>query len=113
MSNSQLKKSKSGIRNGTKVTLNLSSNVIANSNNENYFLHKLLLPGTQVSRLHKAFANGSSVHITLAKTQLSKMADFLGRLLGPLLKACFLLTKIILKPLVKTILILLGLTAAP
>ena len=38
---SQLNKLKSGIKNGTKVTLNLSLNVIGSSNSENNFLHKL------------------------------------------------------------------------
>ena len=37
--NSQLNKLKSTIRNSTKVTLNLSSIVICNSNNETNFLH--------------------------------------------------------------------------
>ena len=47
----------SGIKNGTKVTLNLSSNAIGNSNDETNFLHSLLLNNTQVSRLLKAFVN--------------------------------------------------------
>ena len=38
-----------------KVTLNLLSNVIDNSNDQTNFPHKLLLSVTQVSRLHKAF----------------------------------------------------------
>ena len=41
------------MKNGTEVTLNLSSNVIADSSDETNFPHKLLLTGTQVSRLHK------------------------------------------------------------
>ena len=40
LSNSQLNKLKSGMKHGTKVTVNLSSNVIGNSNNETNFLHK-------------------------------------------------------------------------
>ena len=49
LSNSQLNKLKSGIKNGTKVvTLKLSSNVIGNSNDETNFPHKLLLADTQV-----------------------------------------------------------------
>ena len=43
LSNSQLNKLKSGIKNGTEVTLKLSSNVVGDSNDENNFLHKLLL----------------------------------------------------------------------
>ena len=57
LSDSQLNKLKSGIKNGTEVTLNLSSNVIGNSNNETSLPHKLLLTNTQVSSRRKAFAN--------------------------------------------------------
>ena len=42
-SNSQLKKLKSEIKNGTKVTLNLSSNVVGNSSDETNLPNKLLL----------------------------------------------------------------------
>ena len=40
---------------------------------ENNFPHKLLSTNTQVSRLLKAFANGSSANIKLSKTQLHKI----------------------------------------
>ena len=43
LSNSKLNKMKSDIKNGTEVTLNLSSNVIENSDNKTNFPHKLLL----------------------------------------------------------------------
>ena len=56
--NLQLIKLKSGIKNGTQVTLNLRSNVFGDSNNETNLPHKLLLIDTQVSSLHKAFAIG-------------------------------------------------------
>ena len=59
LSNSQLNKLKTTIKNGTKVTLNLPSNIAGDSNDENNFPHKLLLTNTQVPKLHKAFANGS------------------------------------------------------
>ena len=42
MCNSQLNKLKSGIKTGTEVTLNLSSNLIGKANETN-FPHKLLL----------------------------------------------------------------------
>ena len=48
LSNSQLNELKSGIKNGTEVTLKLSSNVFVDSSEENNFLHKLLLTNTQV-----------------------------------------------------------------
>ena len=51
----QLNKLKSAIKNGAAVTLNLSSNIIGGSNDENNFLQKLLLTNTQVSRLRIAF----------------------------------------------------------
>ena len=73
LSNSQLNKLKSTIENGIEVTLNLSSNIIADSDDENNFLHKLLLTNTQVSRLRKAFANNSSANIKLSKIQLHKI----------------------------------------
>ena len=34
---------KAAIKNGTRVTFNLSSNIISDSNDENNFPHKLLL----------------------------------------------------------------------
>ena len=54
LSNSQLNKLKPAIKNGTEVTLNLSSNLIGNSNDETNFPHKLLLTDTQVSKIRKA-----------------------------------------------------------
>ena len=60
LSNSQLNKIKSGIENGTEVILKISSNAIGHSNDDTNFPHKLLLTNTQVSRLRKTFANGSS-----------------------------------------------------
>ena len=69
--NSQLSKLKSGIRNGTQVTLKLSSNVAGDSNDETNFPHKLLLTDTKVSKIQNAFSNGSSAKIIFSKTQLS------------------------------------------
>ena len=88
--NLQLDKLKSGIKNGTKVTLKLSSNVVRDSSDDTIFPHKLLLIDTQILRLRKAFANNSLANIKLSKTQLYKIGQsegFLRRLLGPLLKA--------------------------
>ena len=75
LSNAQLNKLKSRIKNGTEVTLNLSSNEIGNSNDEYNFPHKLLLTNTQVSRLRKVFANNSSANTKLLKTQLYKIGQ--------------------------------------
>ena len=75
LSNSQINKLKSITKNNTKVTLKISSNIIGDSNDENNFLHKLLLPNTQVLRLCKAFANNSSANIKLSKTQLHNIGQ--------------------------------------
>ena len=56
LSNSQINKLKPERKNGTEVTLKLSSYVVGESNDENNFPHKLLLTNTQFSRLRKAFA---------------------------------------------------------
>ena len=55
LSNSQLSKLKSGIKNDTEVTLKISSDVVGDSNDENNFSDKLILTNTQVTRLCKAF----------------------------------------------------------
>ena len=54
-------------------TINLSSDLIRNSNNETNFSHKLLLTDKKVSKTRKAFGNGSLTNIKFSKTQLSKM----------------------------------------
>ena len=113
LSNSQLNELKSTIKNETEVVLRLSSNMIGD--NEANFPHELLPTDRQVSNLRKSFANNSSTDIKLSKTQLSKIIQsggFLGRLLGPLLKTGLTLIKNIIKPLAKSVLIPLGLTAA-
>ena len=84
-------------------------------NNETNFPHKLLLTDRQVSSLRKSFASHSSADIKLSKTQLSKMIQsggFLSRLIGPLLKTGLTLIKNVIKPLAKSVLIPLQLTAA-
>ena len=120
LSNSQLNKLKSAIKNETEVVLRLSSNMIGD--NKTNFPHKLSLTNRQYkliiitnTNLRKAFANYLSTDIKLSKTQLSKMMQsggFLGRLLGPLLKTGLPLIKNVIKPLAKSVLIPLGLTAA-
>ena len=53
------------MKNNTEATLKISSNVVCDSDYEHNFLDKLLLNNTQVSKLCKAFANGSSANIKL------------------------------------------------
>ena len=112
LSNSQLNKFKSVIKNETEVVLRLSSNMIGD--NETDFPHKLSLTNRQVANILKAFANNSSANIKLSKTQLSKMIQsvgFLGRLLSPLVKTGLPLIKNVIEPLAKSVLTPLGLTA--
>ena len=71
----QLNKLKSRIKNSTKVTLNPSSNVVGDSNDETNFPHKLLSTNTQISKIRKAFANGSSANKKILQTELSKMVQ--------------------------------------
>ena len=99
MSTSQLNKFRSRIKNGTEVTVNLSSNVVGNYNDETNFAQKLLLTNTQILRICKAFTNGSSANKKFSKTQLSKiiqLGGFGGRRLGPLLKTDFSLVEMYL-----------------
>ena len=115
LSNSQLNKLKSAIKNEADVVLRLSSNIIGNSQDETNFPHKLLLINRKFANLRKAFANHTSTDIKLSQTQLSKMIQsggFLGRLLGPLLRTGLPLMKNVIKLLAKSVLIPLGLTPA-
>ena len=66
LSNAQLNKFKSAIKDENGVVLRLSSNVIGD--NETNFPHKLLLTNRQVSKLRKAFANNLSTDIKSSKT---------------------------------------------
>ena len=115
LSNSQLNNLKCSTKNKTEKVLRLWPNVIGNSDDETNLPHKLLLNNRQVANLFKVFANKPSTDIKLSKTQLSNMIQsrgFLGRLLGPLLKTWLPLMKNVIKPLVKSVSIPLGLSAA-
>ena len=50
LSNLQLSKLRLGIKNGTEVTLKISSNAVGDSSDENNFPHKLLLTNCKVSK---------------------------------------------------------------
>ena len=110
LSNLQLNKLKSAIKNESEVVLGLSSNMIGNSDDETNFPQKLLLTNRQAANLCKAFANHLSTDVKLSK--MIQSGGFLGRLLGPLLKTGLPLIKNVIEPLAKSVLILLGLTAA-
>ena len=93
----------------------ISSNVAGDSTDENTFSRKLSLTNRQVSKLHKVFANGSSAHIKISKTQFDKIGQsggFLGRLFEPLLRTGLHLIGNVLKLLAKSVLIPLLAAAA-
>ena len=111
LSNLQLNKLKSAIKNESDVVLRISSSMVGNSNENTNFPHELLLTDRQVSNIRKAFSNNLSRDVKFSKTQVLKMMQsggFLGNLLsklaGPLMK--------IAMPLAKNVLPQLGLTAA-
>ena len=66
LSNSQLNKLKSAIKNETDVVLRLSSNMIGNSEDETNFPHKLLLTNRQVANL----LSHTSTDIKLSKNTI-------------------------------------------
>ena len=106
LSNSQLNKLKSSIKNETDVALRISSNMVSNSDDNTNFPHKLLLTNRQVANIHKAFAKNTPIDIKLSKTQLSKiiqsggfLGNLLGKLAGPLMKVAVPLAKNVLAPL--------------
>ena len=115
LSNSQLNKLKSAIKNETEVVIRLFPNMIGDFNDQTNFSHELLLTDRRDSTIRKEFSNNSSVDIKFSKAQLSEMIQsggFLGKLLGPLLKIGLPLMKNVITALAKSALIPLGLTAA-
>ena len=107
LSNSQLNKLKSSIKNETDIVLRISPNMVTNSNDNNTnFPHELLLTNRKVANIRKAFAKNTSTDIKLSKTQLSKtiqsggfLGNLLGKLAGPLMKVAMPLAKNVLAPL--------------
>ena len=65
LSNLQLNKLKSAIKNETDVLLRLPSNMISSSDDETNFSHKLLLTNRQIENLRKAFSKNTSTDIKL------------------------------------------------
>ena len=72
LSNSQLHKLKSAIKNENDVVIRSSPSMIGDFNDKGNFPHESLLTDRQVSSIRKAFSNNSSVDIKFSKTQLSK-----------------------------------------
>ena len=101
LSNSQLNKLKSSIKNETDVVLRISSNMAGNSNDNTNFPNELLLTNRQVANIRQNFTKNTLTGIKLSKTQLSKMMQsggFLSKLLGPLLKTGLPLIKNVIRP---------------
>ena len=94
----------------TGTTLRMSFKRFA----ENDLPHELLLTTREKTKLRNVFNNNMSTDLKLSRAQISKIIQsgrFLGRLPGPLLKTGLPLIKNVIKPLAKSVLIPLGLTA--
>ena len=105
LSDLQLNKLKSAVKNKQGTTLRMNAKMF----NGNNLPHELLLTIRQ-TKLRNVIENNMSINIKLSKVQICKIIQsggFLGKILGPLLKAGFPLLKSVIKPLG-----LLGLTAA-
>ena len=101
LSDVQLKKLKTVVKDKTGTTLRMSSKMF----NRNDLPHDLLLTARQKTKLRNAFNNNISTNLKLFKAQISKTTQsggFLGRLLGPLLKTGLSLRKNVIKPLAKS-----------
>ena len=107
LSDTQLKKLKTAVKNKTGTALRISLKMF----NGNDLPHELLLTTRQKTKLRNAFNNNMSTDLKLSKAQISKIIQsgrFLGSLLsklaGPLMKVA--------APSAKNILAPLGVTAA-
>ena len=107
LSDTQLKKLKTAVKNKTGTTLRISLKMF----NGNNLPHELLLTTRQKTKVRNAFNNNMSTDLKLSKAQISKIIQsggFLGSLLsklaGPIIKVAMALAKNILAP--------LGITAA-
>ena len=107
LSDKQLKKLKTSVKNKTGATLRMSLKML----NGKDLPHELLLTTRQKTNLRNALNNNMSTDLKLSKAQISKIIQsggFLGSLLsklaGPLMKVPVPLAKNVLAP--------LGITAA-
>ena len=86
LSNSQLNKLNSAVKNKQGTTLKMNA-IMFNGNN---LPHELLLTTRQTTKLRNAIENNMSTDIKLSKAQISKIIQsggFLGKLLGPLCRS--------------------------
>ena len=107
LSDTQLKKLKTAVKDKTGITLRMSLKMF----NENDLPNELLLTTRQKTKLRNAFNNNMSTDLKLSRAHTSKIIQsggFLGSLLsklaGPLMKLAIPLAKNVLAP--------LGITAA-
>ena len=106
-----MNKLKSTVKNRQGITLRMNARRLSANN----LPHELLLTTRQTTKLRNAIENNMSTDIKLPKVQISKIIQsggFLGKLLGSLFKNGLPLIKNVNKPLAKSVLIPLGLTAA-
>ena len=107
LSDTQLKKLKTGAKVKTGTTLRISLKMFDRNN----LPHELLLTTRQKTKLINAFNNNMSTNLKLSKGQISKIIQY-GGLLGSLLrKLAGPLMKVAI-PLAKHVLVPLGITAA-
>ena len=107
LSDSQLNKLKTAVKNQTGVTLRMNIKMF----NGNNLPHKLLLTTRQRTKLRNAFENNKSIDIKLSKAQISKIIQSGGFLISLLTKLAGLFMKVAVS-LSKNILNQLGITAA-
>ena len=107
LSDTQLKKLKTGAKVKTGTTLRISLKMFDRNN----LPHELLLTTRQKTKLINAFNNNMSTNLKLSKGQISKIIQYGGllgsllrKLAGPLMKVAIPLAKHVLAP--------LGITAA-
>ena len=98
LSNSQLNKLKSAVKNKQGTTLRMNARMF----NENDLPRELFLTTRQTTKLRNAIENNLQNNIKLSKAQISKIIQsggFLGKIIGPLLKTGLSLLKSVIKPL--------------
>ena len=108
---SQIKKLKDAVSNNTGTILRISLKMFHGNN----LPHELLLTARQKTKIRNALNNNRSTDLKLSKAEINEIIQsggFLSKLLGPLLKTGLPLIKNVIKPLAKSDLIPLGLTAA-
>ena len=102
LSETQLRKLKTAVKNKTKTTLRISLKVL----NGNNLPHELLLTTRQKTKLRNAFNDNMSTDLKLSKAQISKiiqsggfLESLISKLAGLLMKIAILLAKNVLAPL--------------